>query len=485
MRNNLILSNLLWRFAERCGAQVVSFLVSLVLARLLTPSDYGTVALMLVFINILNVFVDGGFSTALIQKKNADDLDFSTIFFFNLFSCVILYLVLFVASPLIASFYNRPEMKSMIRVLGLYLLVSGVKSVQTSYVSRHMIFKRFFFSTLGGTIGAAFVGVGMAVMGFGAWAIIAQSLFNNIMDTVILWATVKWRPKIQFSFQRLKELFGFGWKMLLSGLLNTVYDNLRSLIIGKVYSSEDLAFYNKGDQIPNLVVNNINVSIDSVLLPALSASQDNTLAVKKMTRRSMQISTYVMAPLMLGLVACAKPLVRLLLTEKWIPCVPFMCIFCITYIFYPVHTANLNAIKALGRSDLFLKLEIVKKIVGLIAIAVTAPISVMAMGYSALITCVFSQIINSWPNKRLLNYNYIEQLKDILPGILLAVFMFVCIYPIQCLNLSDFIILLIQIPLGIVIFITGSVILKLEAFMYLWQMMQPLLTKLVKKGQPQ
>lgn len=479
-KKSSVLSNFLWRFAERCGAQGVSFIVSLVLARLLTPNDYGIVALMSVFISILGVFIDSGFSAALIQKKDADDLDFSSIFYFNLVSCSLLYLILFFAAPLISAFYGRPEMTAMVRVLGITFLISGVKSVQTAYVSKNMMFKRFFFSTLGGTIGAAFVGIGMAMMGFGAWAIIAQSLFNNAVDTLILWLTVRWRPKKQFSFARLKQLFSFGWKLLASGLLDTVYNNLRTLIIGKVYTSEDLAFYNKGQHLPDLIITNVNSSIDSVLLPTLSAAQDDPEAVKSMTRRSMQTSTYVMAPFMMGMAACAVPLIRLLYTEKWLPCVPYLVIFCVTSMFYPVHTANLNAIKALGRSDLFLKLEIIKKIVGLITIVITAPISVMAMGYSLLVTCVLGQIINSWPNKKLLNYSYLEQLKDILPGILLAAFMCLCVYPVQWLGLSDIVTLLIQVPLGAVIFVAGSALLKLEAFTYLWGMVKPVMARVLE-----
>ena len=484
-KKSSVLSNFLWRFAERCGAQGVSFIVSLVLARLLTPNDYGIVALMTVFISILSVFIDSGFSAALIQKKDADELDFSSIFYFNLVSCGLMYLILFFAAPLISAFYGRLEMTAMLRVLGITFLISGVKSVQTAYVSKNMMFKRFFFATLGGTIGAAFVGIGMAMMGFGAWAIIAQSLFNNAVDTLILWLTVRWRPKKQFSFARLKQLFSFGWKLLASGLLDTVYNNLRTLIIGKVYTSEDLAFYNKGQHLPDLIITNVNSSIDSVLLPTLSAAQDDQEAVKSMTRRSMQTSTYVMAPFMMGMAACAVPLIRLLYTEKWLPCVPYLVIFCVTSMFYPVHTANLNAIKALGRSDLFLKLEIIKKIVGLITIVITAPISVMAMGYSLLVTCVLSQIINSWPNKKLLNYSYPEQLKDILPGILLAAFMCLCVYPVQWLGLPDYLTLLIQVPLGAVIFVAGSALLKLEAFTYLWGMVGPAVKKLWKRGRVQ
>ena len=403
MKGRTVLSNFIWRLAERSGAQIVQLVVSIVLARILLPSDYGIVALMTVFIGILGIFINCGLGSALIQKKDADDVDFSTVFYAQLVFCVIIYSLLFFAAPFIADFYQMPEMTAMVRVLSLTLVIAGVKNIQVSYVSKNMQFKRFFFATLGGTIGAAGVGIGMACLGFGAWALIAQSLFNNAVDTLILWITVKWRPIKAFSFQRLKSLFSYAWKLLVSSLLDSVYNNLRSLIIGKVYSAENLAFYNKGQSWPNLIVENVNSSIDSVLLPSMSSVQDEKNSVKAMTRRAIKTSTYVMAPLMMGLAFTGVPLVRLLLTEKWLPIVPFQVIFCITYMFYPIHTANLNAIKALGRSDIFLKLEIIKKVVGLIALVVTVPISVMAMGYSLLFTSLASQIINSWPNKKLLN----------------------------------------------------------------------------------
>lgn len=482
MNKYSVIVNFLWRFAERCGAQAVSFVVSIVLARLLSPDEFGTVALMSVFVNVLGIFIDSGFSASLVQKKDADDLDYSTIFFFNIFSCTFMYAVLYVAAPAIAKFYMDDKMVAMLRFLGITFLISGVKSVQTAYVSKNMLFKRFFYSTLGGTLAAAVVGIWMAVKGYGAWAIITQSVLNNFVDTLILWAIVRWRPKKAFSFRRLKSLFSFGWKLLLSKIFDTVYNNLRTLIIGKVYSSDDLAYYNKGNSWPALIVENVNSSIDSVLLPAMSSVQDSSESVKLMVSRSIKLSTYVMAPFMVGIAVCGTPLVRLILTEKWLPVVPFQVIFCITYMFYPVHTANLNAIKAMGRSDLFLKLEIIKKIVGLIALAITVPISVMAMGYSLLFTSVASQIINSWPNKKLLDYGYLEQLKDILPGILLAVAMGCCIYPIQWLGLPDVLTLCIQVPMGAAIYILGSILFKLDSFEYLWGIVKPVLMKVLHKA---
>lgn len=481
MSNNKVVSNFIWRFAERCGAQLVQFIVSIVLARLLAPEVYGTIALITVITTILNVFVDSGMGSALIQKKDADSVDFSTVFYFNMFVCIVLYVGLFISSPWIAHFYKDATLIPVIRVLGLTIVISGVKNIQQSYVSKTMQFKRFFFSTLGGTIGAAVIGIWMAFKGFGVWALVTQQIFNATVDTLILWITVKWRPKRQFSFERLKGLFSYGWKLLASALLDTVYTNLRQLIIGRMYTSSDLAFYNRGKQFPDLIITNINTSIDSVLLPTMSQEQDNVERVKAMTRRAIKTSTYIMAPLMMGLAFCATPVISLILTDKWLACVPYMQIFCITSMFYPVHTANLNAIKAMGRSDLFLKLEIVKKVVGMVLLLSTMWFGVMAMAYSLLVSSVLSQIINSWPNRKLLNYGYLEQLKDILPGIILAVVMGICVYPVQWLGLSDIITLCIQVPLGAIIYIIGSKIFKLESFEYILDMIKPYILKILHK----
>ena len=477
MNHKSVFSNFTWRFAERCGAQLVTFIVSIILARILMPEDYGTVALVTVFTTIMQVFVDSGLSTALIQKKDADDLDFSSVFYFNFVMCVILYLIMFFAAPVIASFYEMPELVSIVRVISLTIVISGVKGVQQSYVSRNMLFKRFFYATLGGTIFSAFLGVAMAYAGFGVWAIVAQQLSNTAIDTLILWITVKWRPKLMFSWGRLNGLFGFGWKMLCSALIDTGYNNLRNLLIGKIYSSSDLAFYNQGDKLPQLIITNINTSIDSVLLPAMAKEQDDKDRVKSMTRRSIMVSCYIMAPLMIGLACCATSVVTLILTKKWLPCVFYLQIFCVTYMFWPIHTANLNAIKAMGRSDLFLKLEIWKKVIGLILLLSTMFISVEAMAYSLLTSTLTSMVINAWPNKKLLNYSFIEQMKDILPSIFLAVGMGVVVYLISYLPIPTLPLLLIQVACGGVIYIMGSALLKLEPYEYLVGIIKPMILK--------
>ncbi|RGF17233.1 lipopolysaccharide biosynthesis protein [Blautia sp. AM16-16B] len=478
---NTTIKNFIWRFAERCGAQLVTFIVSIVLARLLAPEDYGTIALVTVFTTILQVFVDSGLGTALIQKKDADDLDFSSVFYFNFFVCIVLYIGMFLAAPIIAGFYGDSSLIPIIRVISLTIVISGVKGIQQSYVSRNMLFKRFFFATLGGTIFSAFLGIGLAYVGFGVWAIVAQQLSNTAIDTLILWITVKWRPKKMFSWNRLKGLLSFGWKLLVSSLLDTVYNNLRNLIIGKFYSSADLAYYNQGDKFPKIIVTNINSSIDSVLLPTLANEQEHIDRVKSMTRRAIKTSTFIMAPLMMGLAFCATSIVKIVLTDKWLPCVPYLQIFCVTYMFWPIHTANLNAINAMGRSDYFLKLEIAKKAIGLILLLSTMRFGVMVMAYSLLISSITSQIINSWPNKKLLGYGYFEQLRDILPSVLIALFMGGCVNLVKLLRFSDFLMILVQVPLGAFIYVGLSALFHLEAYAYLKSVFLSIVGKNFKK----
>ncbi len=461
------MGNMIWRFAERCGAQGVAFVVSLILARMLNPEVYGTVALLTVFTTILNVFVDSGLGNALIQKKDADQLDFSTVFIVNIVMCLALYLLLFIAAPLVADFYGDSQLVPFLRVLGLTLVVAGIKNIQQAYVSRHLMFKKFFFSTLGGTIIAAVAGIALAYAGLGAWALVVQQVLNAAVDTCILYITVKWRPHLEFSWERLRGLFSFGWKLLVSSLLDTVYNDVRQVILGGFYSSSDLAYYNQGERFPKVIVGNINTAIDSVLFPMMSQTQDEKVRIRTMTRRAVKMSTFVMAPMMMGLAFTAPQVVDLLLTDKWSGCVPYLIVFCVSYMFWPIHTANLNAIKAMGRSDLFLKLEIAKKIIGFVSIVAAVSFGPLAIAFSVLASGVLSQVINSWPNRRLIDYGYLDQLKDILPAMLLAVFMGICILPIPLLHLGNFALLALQVAVGVVVYIAGSWMFKLESFEYL------------------
>lgn len=465
--NNSTIANFIWRFTERTAAQLVTFVVSIILARILSPEYYGTIALVTVFTTILQVFVDSGLGTALIQKKDADDLDFSSVFFFNMFMCVVLYIVMYIASPYIAAFYNDKGLTPIIRFISLTIIISGVKGIQQAYVSRNMLFKRFFFSTIGGTIASAIIGIILAYRGYGVWALAIQQVSNTAIDTLILWLTVKWKPKFMFSFQRLKRLLRFGWKLLVSALLDTIYGNLRNLIIGKKYTSADLAYFDQGDKLPKAIVTNINVSIDSVLLPTMSKMQDKTEAVRTLTRRAIRISVYIVAPLMIGFACCADSLVRLVLTDKWLPCVPFIRILSVSYLFWPIHTANLNAIKAVGRSDIFLKLEVIKKAVGLALLLSTMWFGVKIMAYGLIVECLLGLIVNTWPNKKLLHYGYIDQMRDIAPSVLLSMAMGVAVYCVGLISMPEIVKVVAQITLGIVIYVAGSGIFHMKEFEYL------------------
>lgn len=458
---------LMWRFMERCGAQGVTFVVSIILARILDPEVYGTIALVTVFTAILQVFVDSGLGNALIQKKDADQLDFSTVFYFNIAACLVVYALIFFAAPYISKFYANDELESIVRVLGLTVVVSAIKNVQQSYVFRNMLYRKFFFSTLGGTIGAAIIGVTAAYLNCGVWALVLQQLFNMIVDTIILWFTVQWRPTREFSVKRLKMLFGYGWKLMASSLLHTVYTNLRSLIIGKMYTTEDLAFYDKGQSFPALVVTNINTSIDSVLFPAMSDKQKSPDAIRSMTRRAIATSSYIMWPMMIGLAVVARPLLTLLLTEKWLPAVPYLQIGCMVLAFEPMQTANLNAIKAMGRSDVYLKLEIIKKSISLGILLVAMKYGVISIAFSGLIYAILATMINSYPNSKLLDYPYLEQVKDVIPSASLAVLMGLIVYPISMLHLPVFVILILQVIVGAFTYVGISHVFKLEPYMYL------------------
>lgn len=461
------LSNLFWRYAERICAHIVTVVVQIVLARILSPDDFGIVALILVFTTILESFVDSGLGNALIQKKDADNTDFSTVFFTNVFISLFLYFLIFLGAPVISDFYGKTELTSLIRVLSLSIIICAVKNVQQAYVSRNLIFRKFFVATISGTIFSAIIGIYLAENGYGVWAIVFQMLTNLTVDTFLLWVIVKWRPKLEFSYNRLKTLFSYGWKLLASTLLDKGYNNLRQLIIGKVYMPEDLAFYNRGEMFPLAVVSNINTSIDSVIFPVMSRVQDNIGELKNITRRSIKTSIYIMAPLMIGISVCAEHIISLLLTDKWIHCVPYMRIFCITYMFWPMHTANLNAIKALGKSNVFLRLEIYKKIIGILLLLITMWHSVMAMAYSLLVSCITSQMINAYPNKKLLNYGYKEQIKDFLPEIILSMAMGGIIFLFNFLDLNICMILCMQLFVGLIFYIVVSKLLKLESYIFL------------------
>ncbi len=462
-----VVSGLFWKFAERAGAEIVAFVVQIILARLMLPSDFGTIALVTVFINLANVFVNSGFGISLIQKKEVDNIDFSTIFFFNIGFSVLFYTCLFLFAPTIANFYEMPILKPVLRVLGIQVIIAAINNVQQSYVSRNMQFKKFFFATLVGTLLSAAVGIFLALAGMGVWALVFQYLTNTTVGTLMLWFTVKWRPSLVFQWKRLKNLFSYGWKIMVSAMLDTGYNELRSLLIGKLYTSSSLAYYNKGTSFPNIIIANINTSISGVLFPAIAQEQSDLERVKNMTRRSIKISSYIIVPAMVGLAAVSKPLITLLLTDKWLPCVIFLQLSCITYALRPMSTANLEAIKALGRSDIFLKLEIIKKIFGIILLVLSIPHGIISIAISGVITSLLSTVINCIPNKKILNYGYFQQLSDISSILIISLVMGACIWGLNYIITAPLLLLITQVVLGILIYLFLSWIFKLETFTYL------------------
>lgn len=461
------ISGLLWKFAERIGAQAITFILSIILARLLTPSDYGAIAILLIFITFADVFVNAGFGSALIYKKGADNLDFSSVFYFNFIFSVFVYAVIYLAAPYITSFYNIPILQPTLRVLALRIPVAAINSVQQAYVSRNMQFKKFFYSTLTGTAVSAVVGIIMAYNGYGVWSLVGQYLSNAIINTLVLFSVISWRPQLMFSFQRLRSLFNYGWKLLFSSLLDNGYQSLNSLLIGKFYTPTDLAFFDTGQKFPMVIVNNINSSISSVLFPALASEQDKPERVKAHTRKAIQISSYIMWPMMLGMAVCADNIISLVLTNKWLPAVPYLQIACITYGLWPIHTANLQAINAMGRSDIFLKLEIIKKVISITVLLISIQYGVMAVALSGIFIGVISTFINAYPNGYLLKYTYSEQIRDILPSFLCASVMALAVYFSD--KFVDYIYfkLMIQVGVGILIYVIISKIFNLDSFEYL------------------
>jgi len=400
--NSIILSSLMWKFLERGGTQGIQFIVQIVLARLLSPDEFGAIAIVLVFINLARVFVQSGFNTALIQKKDADKVDFSSVFYLSLLVAAILYSIIYFSAPYISRFYMQPQLVQVLRVLSVTLFIGAFNSIQNAFVARNMLFKRLFISSLGAVIASGIVGIAIAYRGGGVWALVAQQLTNQLMVAIILWFTVKWRPHFICSFKRLGELFSYGSKLLASALIDTLYRDLRTLIIGRIYMPEMLGFYNRGEQFPKIIVSNINGSIQSVMLPTLSAHQDDTKRVKEMMRRAIKTSSYIIFPMMIGMIVVAEPLVKIVLTDKWLPAVPFLQIFCISYALMPIHTANLQAINAMGRSDIFLRLEVIKKIIGLIILGISLQFGVYAIALGQVFGGIISTFINAYPNKELL-----------------------------------------------------------------------------------
>lgn len=457
----------------------VQFILQIILARLLSPEHYGVLSIMIVFTTLANVFIQNGFNTSLIQNKDVKEEDYSSVFWVSLGVSGALYAAIFFASPFIAKFYGMPEIVLPLRVLALILFPGALNSVQVAKVSREMDFRKVFYSNVGAVVASGAVGITVALLGGGLWALVAQSMVNVFVACIVMRFTSKLKLRFVCELDRVRILFRYGWKLLVSSLIDTLYQDLRSLVIGWKYDSGTLGYYNRGKQFPQFIINAVNGAVQSVMLPAMSAEQDDRERVKKMMRTSITTSAYIIFPMMAGLAAVATPLISLLLTDKWLPAVPYMQIYCFTLAFYPVHTCNLQAINAMGRSDIFLKLEIIKKLMGVsfLVVAVLCFDSPIAIAMTGVITTVVSCFINSYPNKKLVGYSYFEQMKDILPSLLLSVLMGAVILLVGMLRIHAFFLLLIQVTLGIAIYLGASVILKPAPYRFIVGQLRAYLNK--------
>ena len=469
-----ISEGLFWKLVERLGVQGSQFVLQIILARILDPEHYGVLSLMVIFTTLANVFIQRGFNTALIQNKDVTEEDYSSVLWVTMGAAAMLYGLLFVAAPVIEALYEMPGLVVPFRVLCLVLFPGALNSIQLARVSRGMDFKKVFRSNVAAIILSGLTGIAIALMGGGLWALVAQFLLNVTIACVVMWFTVKWRPRLVCNLTRVKALFSYGWKLLVSGLLDTLYQDLRSLVIGLKYNSSTLAYYNRGKQFPQFIINAVNSTVQSVMLPAMSAEQDDRKKVKLLMRNSVMLSSYIIFPVMAGLAAVAQPLILLLLTEKWLPSVPYMQIYCFTLAFYPVHSCNLQAINAVGRSDLFLKLEIIKKGIGIVAlvIAVFCFDSPIAIAMTGVLTTFISCFINAYPNRELLGYSYFEQMRDILPSFLTAIVMCAVVLGVGMLDLGLILTLVVQVIVGVAVYLGLSALLRLEPFRMLLKMIK-------------
>lgn len=468
----VVIRSFLWKFLEKASTQLIQFVVTIVLARLLLPSEYGAIALVTVFLALCNVIVDGGLNTALIQKKDADDLDFSTIFYFGILLSIFMYFLMFISAPAIASFYEQTDLVPIIRILSLSLPLFAINSIQRAFVSKKMLFKRLFYSSLGAIIVSGAIGIYMAYKGYGVWALVAQSISSQFVTTIIMWYTIRWRPVIAFSIDRFKRLFDYGWKIFGANFITALFVNARKLVIGKYYTPASLACYEKGGHLPSMVVENVFSSMQTILLPTLSESQNDRKQVKSMMRRSTKLSCFLIYPLMVLMIVAAKPIVELLLTDTWIDAVPFVQILCISYFFRPITISNWEAIKALGYSGITLKLEVVKKIIDIAILVITAFISVYAIAIGQVLFNIICVFINLAPNRKLLDYGVREQLVDASPTLLISLASGFIVYWIQYLPIHNFWIILIQFVVGGGIYLGLSAVFKEESYLYIRQIIK-------------
>ena len=478
-----IINSMIWKLLERFSSQLVSFVISIVLARILMPSDYGIIAIILVFINLANVIIDGGFNTALIQKKNADQIDFSTIFWFCLLMAGLLYILLFFAAPFVSSFYSNYLLTPVLRVLGLSLFINSFNSIQRAYVSKHMLFRKLFYVNAVAILISGTLGIAMAYKGYGVWALVGQSLSNTFFICFLMWFAIQWRPTLSFSWTRFKGLFDYGWKIFLTNFIIAIYGDIRSLVIGKIYQPSALAYFDRGKSLPSLLISNITTSIETVLLPTFSEEQDNRVRVKQMMRRSVQVTYLFISPMLLGFIFAAKVIVQVLLTEKWLPAVPFIQIFCIVFLLLPIQHINMTSIKSLGYSNITLKLEIIKKVIEAVILVLSFLINVYAVAWGIVLYNLICIFINISPSKRLVDYGLFDQLLDVFPTFVCALIMGFFVYICSFMSWNSLYILSFQIIGGATIYYLLCRLFRLESLRYVSNYMKNIVKRKNNNGE--
>ncbi|MGO5393363.1 lipopolysaccharide biosynthesis protein [Collinsella sp. LCP19S3_C9] len=447
-----VVTSLAWKFLERGSAQVVSFVVSLVLARLLGPTDYGVVSLVLVFTAIALVFVQGGFNTALIQKEGASELDYSSVLVFSLGMSFAIYIVLFLAAPSVAEFYNNPEVCLILRVMALVLLPGAYNSVQIAYAEKTFQFRKLFVANLATAVCSGAVGIALAFAGAGVWALVAQQLGNQAFVCAVLVFTLHWRPRLGFSLESIKGLFAFGANVLVGNLLVSVFLNLRNLIVGRLFDTSTLGLFNRGHQFPSTVMSAITGSMQEVMLPTFSGVQESPERVLSIARRSVRASCFVIFPLLFGLGSCASTLVLVVLGESWICCVPYLQIFAVSYCFQPIQLITAQAMRGLGDSKTTLKLEIVRKTAEFALMFLSIALGPVALAASSVVAGAVSCAVALVPNVRVLGYSLHDQLCDLLRPLVGSAVMALCVLAIGMFPLPGVAVLAFQILLGAVIY---------------------------------
>lgn len=469
-----VAGGLFWSYGERIMAQLVSLIVSIVLARLLDPENYGIISIVMIFITFCDAIVTGGLGNAIVQKKDVDELDVNTMLCCSVATSILLYTIIFCAAPYIASFYNMPIIRPILRVLGLRLLISGVNSIQRAWIQKRMLFKRFFIATSFGTIISAVVGISMAYMEMGAWALVGQYLTNSFVDTTVLLITNDWKPRLQFSWKRAKEMLSYGWKVLVTTVVYTIEGDLRSLIIGKKFGSADLAYYDQGKKFPNLLVTNINTSISNVMFPVLSENQNNPIRLKQLCRRAVRIGIYLLSPLLIGLIGIADTFVIAILSGKWAPCIPFLRILTLVFLVRPFTTTCQQSILSVGRSDVTLKIEIVVNAIaiGILFYSVFIWESVLGIAVGTLLAELVSMGMFMYYENKIIRYSYKEQLQDLLPSLGLATAMGVIVYIVHFLPIHKGLVLILQVVIGAGFYLAVSYVLQFEPFIYMVGMLK-------------